>query len=61
MELIEELKKTSGSGKSTEALTLADDVKQNNEKITYHGKRADSIVKGMLQHSRNSGGQKQLD
>ena len=30
------------------------DVKANNEKIVYHGKRADMIVKGMLQHSRQS-------
>jgi C4-dicarboxylate-specific signal transduction histidine kinase len=60
VELIEEMKENIRAGKNTEALAVADDVKQNNEKITYHGKRADSIVKGMLQHSRNSGGQKQL-
>jgi len=60
IELIEEMKETIRSGKTDEALALAADVKQNNEKITYHGKRADSIVKGMLQHSRNSSGQKLL-
>ncbi len=59
VELLEEMKETIRSGNTEEALQLADDVKQNNEKITYHGKRADSIVKGMLQHSRTSGGQKQ--
>uniref|UniRef100_UPI0035936EB7 two-component regulator propeller domain-containing protein n=1 Tax=Aquiflexum sp. TaxID=1872584 RepID=UPI0035936EB7 len=34
------------------------DIKQNLEKITHHGKRADSIVKGMLEHSRVSSGEK---
>jgi signal transduction histidine kinase len=38
---------------------IADDLKQNLEKINYHGKRADAIVKGMLQHSRTSTGQKE--
>lgn len=60
IELIDEMKENIRDGKTNEALAMADDVKQNNEKITYHGKRADSIVKGMLQHSRNSSGQKQL-
>jgi len=39
---------------------IANDIKQNNEKISFHGKRADAIVKGMLQHSRASSGQKEL-
>ncbi|MCL6257632.1 tetratricopeptide repeat protein [Aquiflexum sp. TKW24L] len=34
------------------------DVKRNLEKITFHGKRADAIVKGMLEHSRKSSGEK---
>ncbi len=38
---------------------LLADVKQNLQKIAHHGKRADSIVKGMLEHSRTSSGQKQ--
>ncbi|WP_233577989.1 sensor histidine kinase [Hanamia caeni] len=37
---------------------LLDDISQNLDKINYHGKRADAIVKGMLQHSRISTGQK---
>jgi len=41
------------------AMGLADDVKQNLEKINLHGKRADAIVKGMLQHARTTGGQKE--
>jgi signal transduction histidine kinase/ligand-binding sensor domain-containing protein len=35
------------------------DIKQNLEKITHHGKRADGIVKGMLQHSRSNSGTKE--
>jgi signal transduction histidine kinase/ligand-binding sensor domain-containing protein len=38
---------------------ILEDIRQNLEKITIHGKRADSIVKGMLQHSRSSSGQKE--
>jgi signal transduction histidine kinase/ketosteroid isomerase-like protein len=36
------------------------DISTNLEKIHYHGKRAADIVKGMLQHSRSSSGQKEL-
>ena len=39
---------------------IATDIKQNNEKIAFHGKRADAIVKSMLQHSRKNTGQKEL-
>ena len=39
---------------------IANDIKQNCGKINHHGKRADAIVKGMLQHSRASTGQKEL-
>ena len=39
--------------------TIADDLETNMEKITHHGKRADAIVKSMLQHSRTSAGQKE--
>ena len=39
--------------------SIADDVKKNLEKINHHGKRADAIVKGMLQHSQRSSGQKE--
>ncbi len=58
-ELLVEMKEELESGDKDEALVIADDVIQNLEKITHHGKRADSIVKGMLQHSRNSDGQKE--
>ncbi|MES1216162.1 MAG: ATP-binding protein [Bacteroidota bacterium] len=43
-----------------EIRTIANDIRQNNEKIVFHGKRADAIVKGMLEHSRSGTGQKEL-
>ncbi|WP_234734166.1 ATP-binding protein [Tellurirhabdus bombi] len=63
VELITELKegpiqKLAGDDKDYVEEILAD-LTQNLEKITHHGKRADSIVKGMLQHSRANTGQKQ--
>jgi signal transduction histidine kinase len=42
-----------------EVKAIANDVIANEQKINHHGKRADAIVKGMLQHSRSSGGQKE--
>jgi two-component system, NtrC family, sensor kinase len=48
-----------GEAKVKLAKEIADDIKQNLEKINHHGKRADAIVKGMLQHSRTSTGQKE--
>jgi len=42
-----------------EVKAIAKDVIDNEEKISHHGKRADAIVKGMLQHSRVSTGQKE--
>ena len=39
--------------------TIAADIRENEAKINHHGKRADAIVKGMLQHSRVSTGQKE--
>jgi signal transduction histidine kinase len=59
-ELVEELKGEATAGNHQEVLALADDLTQNLEKISHHGKRADAIVKGMLQHSRTSNGEKQL-
>jgi two-component system NtrC family sensor kinase len=59
-ELIEEVKRETGNVKSETVQELLNDIFQNNEKITLHGKRADAIVKGMLQHSRTSTGQKEL-
>ena len=45
-------------GDMAEAKAIAADLKQNLEKISHHGKRADAIVKGMLQHSQSGAGQK---
>jgi signal transduction histidine kinase len=42
------------------AKELADNIRENEQKINHHGKRADAIVKGMLMHSRASTGQKEL-
>ncbi|MEO7174437.1 MAG: ATP-binding protein [Saprospiraceae bacterium] len=58
-ELIDEMNVELDKGDIEEAKAIAADVKQNLEKINHHGKRADAIVKGMLQHSRSSGGQKE--
>ena len=49
-ELLEEMQTELDAGNKEEAFNIAADVKQNLEKIIYHGKRADAIVKGMLQH-----------
>jgi len=58
-ELIEELKTELSTGNQQLATEIADNIKDNEEKINHHGKRADSIVKGMLQHSRSNTGQKE--
>ncbi len=58
-EMIDEMKEELATGNLELATEIADDIKQNLEKIIYHGKRADAIVKGMLQHSRTSAGQKE--
>lgn len=52
MELMDEMEAEIEKGDMVEARTIAKDIKQNLEKINYHGKRADGIVKGMLQQSR---------
>jgi signal transduction histidine kinase len=54
IELIEELQAELKKGDYEEVLTISEDVKDNQQKINHHGKRADAIVKGMLQHSRKS-------
>jgi two-component system NtrC family sensor kinase len=59
-ELIEELKSQKSKLKSEEQDEILNDIDINLEKINHHGKRADAIVKGMLQHSRSSSGVKEL-
>ena len=58
-ELIGEMEVEIGKGNLDEVKALAKDIKANEEKINHHGKRADAIVKGMLQHSRSSTGVKE--
>ena len=58
-ELIQEMKTELNGGNTNEAISIANDVHANELKINYHGKRADAIVKGMLQHSRSSTGVKE--
>jgi len=58
-ELIEEMKSALKSGNKEEAIIIADDIADNEEKINHHGRRADAIVKGMLQHSRTTSSQKE--
>tara|TARA_R100000935_G_scaffold8302_7_gene17540 strand:+ start:175684 stop:177846 length:2163 start_codon:yes stop_codon:yes gene_type:complete len=58
-ELIEEIDEELNNGDVEEVKLLLNDIKQNLEKINHHGKRADAIVKGMLQHSRKSTAEKE--
>ncbi len=58
-ELIDEASRAIKTGDQNEALELISNLRENELKINHHGKRADAIVKGMLQHSRSSAGQKE--
>jgi len=58
-ELLMEMKDELNKGNMEDAKAIANDVIDNEEKINHHGKRADAIVKGMLQHSRSSSGVKE--
>ncbi len=59
-EMIDEATEEIDKGNVDEAKNILKDIKDNEEKINHHGKRADAIVKGMLQHSRKSEGKKEL-
>jgi signal transduction histidine kinase len=58
-ELLEEMKDEIDKGNYVEARSIATNVMENQKKINHHGKRADAIVKSMLQHSRSSSGKKE--
>jgi len=58
-ELLQEMKSEMDAGNMQQVKVIASDLALNTEKITHHGKRADAIVKGMLQHSRKSTGLKE--
>jgi len=59
-ELLAEMKDELDKGNVEDAKVIAGAAIENQQKILHHGKRADAIVKGMLQHSRTSSGQKEL-
>lgn len=67
-ELLDEVRETRNKRQETRQKTeddeiedeILEDIKQNLEKIALHGKRADAIVKGMLEHSKKGSGQKEL-
>ena len=59
-ELLDEVKAELEKNDKEEVLAILEDLKGNLEKINQHGKRADSIVKGMLLHSRGTSGEKAL-
>lgn len=58
-ELIDEMKAEIAAGRFEQVKALAKDIAENEEKILFHGKRADAIVKSMLQHSRSSSNKKE--
>ncbi len=58
-ELLVEMDEEADKGNIEEVKAISADIKQNLEKINHHGKRADSIVKGMLQHSQKGSGVKE--
>ena len=59
-ELVDEMSEEIEAGNLNEIKEIAGDLKQNLEKINHHGQRASGIVKGMLEHSRTSDGEKEL-
>jgi signal transduction histidine kinase len=59
-ELIDELDGEVEKGNLLGIKSLANDIRENEIKISHHGKRADAIVKSMLQHSRTGSGKKEL-
>jgi signal transduction histidine kinase len=59
-ELAQELSEEIEKGNMEEVKDIAKDIIENEQKISHHGKRAEAIVKGMLQHSRTNSGTKEL-
>ncbi len=58
-DLLKEMNDQLDKGNISEVKTLTNDVTQNLERIIRHGKTADSIIQGMLQHSGTSTGKKE--
>ncbi len=59
VDMLGELKEEIEADHKAEALSIADELVPSLQKITHHGKRADSVVRAMLQHSRSTAGVKQ--
>ena len=59
-ELIEEQLEELANGDLSEVKSIAENIRENEAKINHHGKRAEDIVKSMLQHSRGGEGEKEL-
>ena len=58
-ELVDDLQSELTAGNIPSAIEIANTIRKNEEKISQHGKRAETIVKGMLQHSRITSGQRE--
>jgi C4-dicarboxylate-specific signal transduction histidine kinase len=58
-DLLHEMKDEMDKGNIQAAKKIANDIIENEQKITHHGKRADTIVKGMLQHTQSGTGKKE--
>jgi signal transduction histidine kinase len=59
IEQLDDLTEATAKGRQQESTAIAGEMRGNLQKVVSHGKRADAIVKGMLQHSRTSAGQKE--
>ena len=59
VELLDEMEAELSNGNIEDVKAISNDIRQNLTKITHHGRRADAIVKGMLEHTRISSGKKQ--
>ena len=58
VDLVDEMNDEIETGNTKEVIAIARDLKQNLNKINHHGQRASFIVRGMLEHSRTSTGEK---
>ncbi|MBK8622355.1 MAG: ATP-binding protein [Saprospiraceae bacterium] len=59
-DLMSELKEEVHNNNPEEVLAIVDDIMENEKKIQEHGKRAEGIIKSMLEHSRSGKGQKEM-
>ena len=60
VDMLGELEECIKAGRPNEALEIIDQAKTSLQKIAHHGKRADAIIKNMLEHSRRAGSEKEL-